>query len=311
MTVQAKTETNWIRDKLLDASGLSLERLPMLHVIFERLSTSCADHLRHQAASPMYFTVKGIESRRITDVLDGYEANAIAAVFHAPEWDNHIVIGLDRAFVYTMVEVLYGGDGSEPPVDTQRPFSTIEMKMAQGIFGQIARALEVAFSAVSQVRFNLDRIETRMDFATIGRRTNQAVSAKFDLQALNRNGEMFVVIPQSVLTPMRNALASSITGEAGGRDPRWSNQIQKEVKRTNISVSAILEEKPLTLGEIASLRVGQVIQLQATPKSRVRLQSSNQNLFWCSMGQSDGKYVLRIDDVVDQKDEFLDAILPG
>src|SRR5690349_9503411 len=105
---------NDIRDRLLDAAGLSLDRLPMLHVIFDRMTTFCADHLRHLAASPMYYSLSEIESGRIGDILEMYEANAIAGVFHAPEWDSHVLVGFDRDFIFTMVEVLLGSDGSEP-----------------------------------------------------------------------------------------------------------------------------------------------------------------------------------------------------
>lgn len=296
------------RDKLLDTGSLSIERLPMLNVIFERLSTACADYLRHQAASPMYFSVKRIHGCRIRDLLETYEQNAIAAVFDVPEWDNSIVIGLDRLFIYTLVEVLYGADGSEPPVTVERAFSNLELKMAQKIFEHIARAFEAAFAGISTPRLVLDRIETRMDFATIGRKANQAVAAKIELQALNRSGEMFVVIPQTVITAMRNALATS-GGDAGGRDPKWANQMQTEVKKTNVRLNAVLDEKVLTLGEIAELAVGQIIRLEATPRSKIHLDGNNQRLFVCSMGHADGKYVLRVDDLVDQKDEYLDDIL--
>jgi flagellar motor switch protein FliM len=44
-----------IRDMLLDAAGLTLERLPMLNVIYDRLATFCADALRHMTASQPYF----------------------------------------------------------------------------------------------------------------------------------------------------------------------------------------------------------------------------------------------------------------
>jgi flagellar motor switch protein FliM len=302
--------TNDIRDMLLDAAGLSLDRLPMLHVIFDRMSTSCAEHLRHMAASPMYYSLSGLESGRITEILEMYEANAVAGIFHAPEWDSHILIGFDRDFIYTMVEVLFGSDGSEPPVEEARGFSNIELRMAQTLFEQVAKALQASFSLVVDTKFKLERIETRMDFAVIGRRNNQAVAAKFLLQALNRGGEMFVIIPQSVLNPMRKALSQVVTGESSGRDPRWMKQIATEVKKTEVTLKAVLEERFLTLGEITDLKVGDVIELQATPRSRVKLEGNQQGLFWCHIGQSEGSYVLKVDEMIDQEKEFLDDVLP-
>ncbi|MGO4526277.1 flagellar motor switch protein FliM [Microvirga sp. 2MCAF35] len=299
-----------IRDMLLDAAGLSLDRLPMLHVIFDRMTTSCAEHLRHMAASPMYYSLSGLESGRITEILEMYEANAVAGIFHAPEWDSHILIGFDRDFIYTMVEVLFGSDGSEPPVEEARGFSNIELKMAQTLFEQVAKALQASFSLVVDTKFKLERIETRMDFAVIGRRNNQAVAAKFLLQALNRGGEMFVIIPQSVLNPMRKALSQVVTGESSGRDPRWMKQIATEVKKTEVTLKAVLEERFLSLGEIADLKIGDVIELQATPRSRVKLESNQQGLFWCHIGQSEGSYVLKVDELIDQEKEFLDDVIP-
>jgi flagellar motor switch protein FliM len=258
----------------------------------------------------MYYSLSGLESGRVTEILEMYEANAVAGIFHAPEWDSHILIGFDRDFIYTMVEVLFGSDGSEPPVEEARGFSSIELRMAQTLFEQVAKALQASFSLIVDTKFKLERIETRMDFAVIGRRNNQAVAAKFLLQALNRGGEMFVIIPQSVLNPMRKALSHVVTGESTGRDPRWMQQIATEVKKTEVNLTAGLEERFLSLGESADLKIGDVIELQATPRSRVKLESNQQGLFWCHIGQSEGSYVLKVDELIDQEKEFLDDVLP-
>ena len=71
-----------------------------------------------------------------------------------------------------------------------------------------------------------------------------------------------------------------------------------------------LEERFLSLGEIADLKIGDVIELQATPRSRVKLESNQQGLFWCHIGQSEGAYVLKVDELIDQEKEFLDDVLP-
>ncbi|SHO63242.1 flagellar motor switch protein FliM [Pseudoxanthobacter soli DSM 19599] len=301
---------NDIRDMLLDAAGLSLDRLPMLHVVFDRLAAFCADSLRHLAASQAYYSLSHVESGRIGDILEVYEANAIAGVFHVPTWDTHVIVGFDRDFVFTIIEVLFGSDGSEPPLDEERSFSNIELRVAQALFEEIAKALQMSFALVSDVQFKFERVETRMDFAVIGRRNNLAVAAKFLLQAIGRGGEMFVIIPQSALTPMRQQLARVVSGESSGRDPTWARQIRSEVQRAEVSLRAILEERQIELGEVADFHIGQIIQLQATPLSPVKLECNDQALFWCSLGQSEGNYKLKIEDVVSYEQEYIDDILP-
>ncbi|MEP9368253.1 FliM/FliN family flagellar motor switch protein [Xanthobacter sp. VNH20] len=299
-----------IRDMLLDAAGLSLDRLPMLHVIFDRMSTFCADSLRTLAASQAYYSLSSVESGRIGDVLEMYEGMAVAGIFHAPSWDSHIIVGFDRDFIFTMMEVLFGADGSEPPVDDERSFSNIESRVAQLLFEQMSKVLRSSFAPVTDTTFTFERQETRMDFAVIGRRNNLAIVTKFLLQALNRGGEMFVIIPQSALTPMRQTLSRTTPAESSGRDPKWTQQIRGEVNRTQVKVRAILEERHFPLGDIAELKVGQVIKLQATPRTRIKLESKDQPLFWCHLGQAEGSYVLRVDDLISQEQEFLNDLFP-
>ncbi|MDR7040065.1 flagellar motor switch protein FliM [Methylobacterium sp. BE186] len=299
-----------IRARIQEAAGLSLDRLPMLHVIFDRLATACGDALKHLAASTIFYSLSGVEGGRFGEFLDAYDANAVVSIFHAPEWDGHVLVGFDRDFIFTMVEVLFGADGSEQPVEDERTFSAIELTIARMIFEQVGKALESSFGLVSRTPFRLERMETRMEFAVIGRRGNKAVQAKFLLQALNRGGEMFLVIPQTVLNPLRPGLAKVLTGESAARDPRWTQQIAAEVQKTEVHLRAVLEERHLTLGEIAGLKVGQVIALDATPSTRIKLEGNDRPLFWCHAGQSQGAYVLRVDEVINQdKDEGVHGLL--
>ncbi|GGK31094.1 flagellar motor switch protein FliM [Salinarimonas ramus] len=305
---QTAAAAGGVSDRLLDAAGITIDRLPMLHVIFDRVATYCADGLRHMSASPSYFSVSNIESGRIGDILEDYESNAVAAMYHASDWDTRILVGFDRDFVFTMIEVLFGADGSEPPVDDERGFSNIEMKVAQALFEEAGKAVQAAFAPISRTQLKLERTETRMDFAIIGRRNNLAVVAKLLIQALGRGGEMFVIIPQSALSPMRQSLAHVVSGDVATADPRWSKQMQSEVSRTSVSLKAVLEERTVDLGDVAAFEIGQVLELQATPRTQVRLECNGQALFRCQLGQSQGAYMLKVEDVIDEDQEFIDDL---
>jgi len=298
-----------LRDKLLDAAGLALDQLPMLQVIFDRVATYCAESLRHLAASQPYYSLSNVETGRIGDLLEMYEGNALAGIFHVPEWDNHVIVGFDRDFIFSLIEILFGSDGSEPPIEEGRGFSNIEIRVAHAVFEQVARALQTSFALVADAQFKFERSETRMDFAVIGRRNNLAIAAKFLLQAINRGGEMFVIMPQSALTPIRQALARVISGESNARDPNWTRQMRQEIQRTGVTVRAVIEEDDYDLGKISNLRVGQVLKLQATPRSRLKIESNHQPLFWCHLGQSEGFYTVRIDELFDRDQEFINNVL--
>jgi flagellar motor switch protein FliM len=305
-TTQAPARDS-LSDILLEQAGLSLERLPMLHVIVDRMANQCSESLRQLSATPAYLQLDELATGRIGDILDAYGAG-VAAVYHSRELDSQILIGLDRAFLFTLVEALFGGDGSEPPFKDDRALSTVETRVAQLMCDHAANALQASFAPVAAATFKFERMETRMDFAVIGRRNNHAVVAHIVLQALERTGRLFIVIPQTALNPIRQNLARDVTAEVSARDPRWTKLLEAEVARTTVSLRAVIDEPGLTLADITSLKVGEVLKLRATPRTPVKLEAQDQSLFLCELGQADGFYTVCVEDRIDQRQEFLNGI---
>ena len=53
-----------IRARIQEAAGLSLDRLPMLQLILDRLATGCGDALKHRVASTIIYSLNGVETGR-------------------------------------------------------------------------------------------------------------------------------------------------------------------------------------------------------------------------------------------------------
>jgi flagellar motor switch protein FliM len=302
------SERAMITDRLLDAAGISVDRLPMLPVVFDRMARVMADAMRQKSASPSYVSVSCIENDRIGDVLDEFEANALVAVLYSPEWDARVLVGFDRDFIFTMVDVLFGADGTEPPIDEERSFSNIETRIARTVFEVAAKALEESFKPIAETTLKIERIESRMDFAVVGRRNNPAVVARLLLQAIGRGGEVFVVMPHSTLNPLRQGLSQVLSGEMSTRDKKWTQHFHSEIQRTEVKLQAILEERQLTLAEICNLEIGQVIELQATARTPVTLKCNRQPVFTCQLGQLDGSYTLKVEDLIHEEKDLLDDL---
>ncbi|HLH10581.1 MAG TPA: FliM/FliN family flagellar motor switch protein [Methylovirgula sp.] len=296
-------------ERLLDSASISVERMPMLHVIFDRMATQSAENARQLSTAPAYFSVNSIKTERIGGILESYEGKAVVAVFQAQKWDARIMLGLDNKLVFTLVEALFGGDGSEAAYMENRALTSIEMRVAQKTFDMLARTLQVCFSVIEETRFKFERIESRMDFAVIAPRNNFAVITRLNLRILGRSGEVFVVIPQTALNPIRQSLSRDLSNEVLVPDPRWSKQIHTEIGRSEVTVSAIIEEDNLTLGDIAEFKVGQVFELSATPRSRVKLECNGTPLYWCQLGQAEGHYTLKVDELVDSDQEFFNGLV--
>ena len=145
------------------------------------------------------------------------------------------------------------------------------------------------------------------DFEKIARSEALAV-ARYRLEALEAASDVLVAIPRTALEALHKPLSRVPAKDAARPDPGWAKQIQKEVTRSVVSLSAILDERPGTLGEITGFRVGDVLELKANPQSRVRVECNGERLLWCDLGKSNGVYTLRVDTFVDREQEFIDEI---
>ncbi|VFU06914.1 flagellar motor switch protein FliM [Methylocella tundrae] len=296
-------------ERLLDAPGISIDRMPMLHVILDRMVAQSSENLRQLSPAPAFFSVDAIAAKRMGDVLDTFENNVVIGIFHVQAWDSRILMGLDHNFIFTLAEALFGGDGGEAAFGERRKLSSLELRLAQKTFELLGRALQSSFATVSDTVFKLERVETRLDFAVIAPRNSFGVNAKVKLRILGRHGEMFVLIPQAALNSVRQQLGRDLSNDAAVRDPAWTRQIESEIGRTEVAVKGVIEERHFVLADIADLKVGGILQLQATTKTRIRLECNAEPLFWCNLGQGEGFYTLRIDESVNQEQEFIDDVL--
>jgi flagellar motor switch protein FliM len=297
-------------DALLDQSGFAIERLPMLAIVFEQVATGLIEGMRTLSRAPIKFSVERLAAGELFEILAASKGS-VGAVLHSSELDCRSLVIFDQAFVLSLVHLLLGGDGADAQEQASRPFTKIEMNLVQKISELTARSLQSALTGLVEASFKVERQETLVDAGILGRRDAPVVIANILLQASGLRGEMAIVIPQTALQPIRQKLAREISSESVAGDPRWTRQMQAGVSFTEMTVKGILEEIPMTLGEIAAIEVGHVLKLRGSGMGRVRLECGEHDLFWCKLNQADGRYTLEIEEPIVEERDILDDLILG
>lgn len=308
----ARTETG--RDSLAElftGSSNFVERLPMLRVAFERAAAACTEDLAATAEQPPQVILQSIESGIAADLLGAHDGKSVVGVLHAAKWNARLLASADRDAVFAIVETMLGGDGSHQTQATDRPLSRIEVRVAGAFLDRVAKALDAGFGNIADTTFAVEGTAEEIDYDVIGRRNNSIVVAKFRLEAASRGGEILIAVTRAALNPLRQVLGRTPAKEAPTADARWSQQMENGVTRAHVMLTAVLDERMGMLGEVAGFTVGQVVELNATAHGRVRLECNGERLMWCHLGKSQGKYTLRVDELVDREQEFMNEILSG
>ena len=302
-----KSETVGITEKLKEIAKLSLDRLPVLNSIFENMAATCVERFRDYCSPAFTAFVNQVASGDSWDLLEA-SADSVAVIFYCREWDARILLGLERRFIFAIIEAMFGGDGSDLPFDGTRPFTALETRIGRLVCEFAAKALEDAFGKVCEISLVYERTETALEFTTLGQNSMIMIEAKILFQVLDQGGVLFVLIPQNTMNPIRQKLERERKPLPSSYDPRWTSALTSRVSKAEVFLNAVIEGKSIELDDIMRLEVGKTIELSGTDQNII-LECEGDRLFRGRLGQSRGHFTITVDESLNE--ELFLEILDG
>jgi flagellar motor switch protein FliM len=219
---------------------------------------------------------------------------ALVAILQDPEWGCNFAALFRPDFVFTLVEAMLGADGGDAAFAEDRPFSTIERSLTKCFLDGFILGLNRGFTPMQPLELAFDKFDSRLDFVTLGARGEEAAAVRYKIEALGRSGEMHLLIPQRAISRVGAQLAEAPSAAPRRPDPQWARDFEERVTGAEIGVSAFTEVAGYRLGDIAGFRQGQLLTLPVNALQDVTLTAEGRRLLTCELGQSDGRYSLRV-----------------
>jgi flagellar motor switch protein FliM len=281
---------------IINSALVSYERLPMLEIVFDRLVRLMTTSLRNFTSDNVEVSLDNISSIRFGDYLNSIPLPAILAVFRAKQLDNYGLLTVDSNLIYSIVDVLLGGRRGTSAMRVEgRPYTTIERTLVQRMIEVVLADARQAFAPLTEVDFDLDRVETNPRFAAIARPANAAILVKLRIDMEDRGGRIELLLPYATLEPIRKMLLQQFMGEKFGRDNIWESHLATELWSTKMEVSAVLDEMQKPLGEVMNLKVGDTLMLDAGPDGLIELRCDDVPLTHGHMGRIGHNIGVRLD----------------
>ncbi len=286
--------------EVINSALVNYERLPMLDIVFDRLVRLMSTSLRNLTSDNVEISLDHISSVRFGDYLNSIPLPAMLSIFKAEEWDDHGLMVVDSALIYSIVDVLLGGRRGTAALRVEgRPYTTIETKLIERMVHVVLNDLSSAFDPLSPVSFRLDRIETNPRFATITQSNNAGVLARLRIDMGDRSGRIEIMIPYATLEPIRELLLQMFMGEKFGRDSIWETHLTNELYLTEIELQAVLGETIVSLDEMLNWEPGSQVFFNARPEDLVELRVGAHPMFKAKTGQKQGFVAVSVDEYIE------------
>jgi flagellar motor switch protein FliM len=264
---------------LVNSALVSYERLPMLEIVFDRLVRETTTSLRNFTSDNVEVSLDSISSVRFGDYLNSIPLPAILAVFKAEQWDNYGLVTVDSSLIYSIIDVLLGGGRGTTAIRVEgRPYTTIEMNLVRRMIEILLADAEKAFAPLTQIDFNLERLETNPRFAPISRPANACILVQFRVDMEDRGGKVEMLLPYATIEPIRHLLLQMIMGEKFGRDNIWEGHLATEIFHAEVEVDAVMCEEELPLSMILELTVGQTLLFNVSPQDPIAVKCGDVHL---------------------------------
>ena len=240
--------------------------------------------------------VAGLTSETAAAVIASHRPEGAAALLDGPALGCPMVATLDATLLHALVELLCGGDGSEPPV-TGRAATAIDRQFAQIAFGLMAGAIQAEWSSFGFGTIRATRVEAGLATDVFGARPSDIGVVDLTIGVFGLHGTLRLALPPDALGRFQDA--SRDAGPAVAiSDPAWSDLLAREIGRAEVELAAYLDAKPLTLGALSTLQVGQILAMPGDARTRAALVGDGRTLYRGEIGQAEGRYSLRVDEVV-------------
>jgi flagellar motor switch protein FliM len=296
-----------LQGAMLEHPNLAIERMPGLTHALNRFIAEAPQRLASLIARPSGGAIEEVRATTLFEAI-GECSGLTAAIYASAEPEAHLMIALDERIDSLIVSSIFGeavgvDSPDKPGSEARMPRTAIEAGLLEAFARTLGEAVEAGFASVARVALGFERLVTLKDPFALGRRDGEAAAARFTLGLSGGVFEGLLLLPQAFLLPFRAELANDPEAEALPADRRWSRLMEVGVQQTRLPVTAILEEVPMTLGDVANFQIGGLLPLQCTDFTAIRLECSGRGMFTCKLGQADGRYRLEVESPIAQGDE--------
>ncbi len=269
-----------------------IRTLVMLHENFARLlTTSLSTYLRSMVRGQ----VVSIDQLTYEEFTKSLHNPTVMNIISLRPLEGNMLIELSPQLAFAIVDRLLGGYGYS--LEKIRELTDIEQTVIKRVMAKILPNIKEAWQVVADLNPGFESIELNPLFTQIIPPTDMIVLITLEVRIAEAFGLLNICIPLAVLDPILDRLNAQVWFTRSSNktsDNQSLSAIQQRLSQASIQVSAELGKAVISVGELLTLAVGDVVQLDQSVKGLLDIRVGNQIKYKATPGVSDNKMAVQI-----------------
>jgi flagellar motor switch protein FliM len=265
---------------------VSKDQMRALHTLHESFARNFGAALSGFLRTIVEVKVASCEQMTYGEFIAGLPNPTCFNLIDAKPLEGQICLEISPLIIYPIIDRLLGGNNQDLFIP-QRAMTVIETRLISRVTSKGLSALGEAWAGVKEIHFEISATESNPQLVQIVPPNEVVVVVGFEMKMGNRAGTMNLCIPYNVIEPVMESLSAQSwfnTAKAAGRE-----EVQKKVtgslSRAGLTVTGVLAETTISLDDLKSLSVGDIILTDKAVSDPLVLAVEGENKFLCSVGR--------------------------
>ena len=297
----APEETTGVRTyNLATQERIVRGRMPTLEIINERFARLLRVGLFNFLRRSAEVSVGSVRVSKYSEFIRNLVVPTNLNLVHMKPLRGTALMVFDPGLVFLLVDNLFGGDGRFHTRVEGRDFTQTEQRIIMRILDIVFEAYTKSWEPVFPVEFEYIRSEMNTQFANIATPNEVVVSSTFTVELGSVSGQIHFCMPYSMIEPIRDALTSSLQGEALEVDKRWIRLMTQQIQVAEVELIATLGTGKASFDDILNMKVGDIIPLNVP--EQIQATVDGVPVMDCTYGVLNGQYALKVEKLLANTD---------
>ncbi|MDZ5180000.1 flagellar motor switch protein FliM [Vibrio parahaemolyticus] len=273
-------------------------RMPTLELINERFARHMRISLFNMLRKTAEVSINGVQMMKFGEYQNTlYVPTSLNMVRFRP-LKGTALITMEARLVFILVENFFGGDGRFHAKIEGREFTPTERRIIQLLLKIVFEDYKEAWSPVMGVEFEYLDSEVNPSMANIVSPTEVIVVSSFHIEVDGGGGDFHVVMPYSMVEPIRELLDAGVQSDKMETDVRWSSALREEIMDCPVNFRVNLLEKDISLRDLMELQQGDIIPIEMPEHATMFIEDLP--TYRVKMGRSEDKLAVQVSQEIER-----------
>ncbi len=177
------------------------------------------------------------------------------------------ILGLETRFIFSMLNTFFGGSrGDDKDIELldTRDLTIIEMNIVKKLVRTMLGELQKAWHPVHEIHPSYLRTEINPQFVGVVPSSDVVINTQYTVEFDNAVGMLNLVIPYSMIEPIKQKLSIYSQSEEQELDMHWIQRLKEEMMQAAVNMRVDLGHADMTVRELKNMKAGDVIMLDSS-----------------------------------------------